>query len=45
MYLIYKVYTPNKLTREQKNLINSLDKTNLETKETLDFEDFIEANE
>ena len=45
MYLIYKVYTPNKLTREQKNIINKLDNTNLETKETLAFEDFIEANE
>ena len=45
MYLIYKVYTPNKLTREQKNLINNLDKTNLDTKEILEFEDFIDSNE
>ena len=34
-----------KLTREQKNLINNLDKTNLDTKEILEFEDFIDSNE
>ena len=45
MYIIYKVYTPNKLTREQKNLINKLNETNLDTKEILAFEDFIESNE
>ncbi len=45
MYVVYKVYTPKKLSREQKNLISKLDKTDLNTREINDFNDFVEANE
>lgn len=44
MYVIYKVYTPKKLTREQKDLISKLNKTDLNTREIEDFNDFVEAN-
>lgn len=44
MYVIFKVYTPKKLSREQKNLIEKLEKTNLETEEINDFEKFISKN-
>ena len=45
MYVVYKVYTPKKLTREQKSLISKLDKTDLSTNEINNFNDFVEANE
>ena len=39
MYIIFKVYTPKKLSREQKSLISKLADTNLETEETRQFLD------
>jgi molecular chaperone DnaJ len=45
MYVIYKVYTPKKLSREKKDLISKLDRTDLNTKEIEDFNDFVEAND
>ena len=45
MYVIFKVYTPNKLSREQKALIDKLSKTNLETSEIKDFNKFVDNNE
>ncbi len=45
MFVIYKVYTPKRLSREQKDLISKLNKTDLNTKETEDFNDFVEAND
>ncbi len=44
MYVIFKVYTPKKLSREQKQLIEQLSKTDLETKEIEEFEDFTKNN-
>ena len=44
MYVIFKVYTPKKLSREQKQLIEKLSKTDLETKEIEEFEDFTKNN-
>ncbi len=44
MYVIFKVYTPKKLTREQKSLIEKLAKTSLDTKEIDEFNDFVEDN-
>ena len=40
MYVIFKVYTPKKLSREQKQLIEKLSNTDLETKETEEFYKF-----
>lgn len=45
MYVIFKVYTPKKLSREQKNLIEKLEKTNLETEEIKDFNKFVSEND
>lgn len=45
MYVIFKVYTPKRLTREQKSLIEKLAKTPLNTEEIEDFNDFVEENE
>lgn len=45
MYLVYKVYTPKKLSREQKNLIDQLSNTVLETDEIRKFEKFAEKND
>lgn len=45
MYVIFKVYTPKKLSREQKNLIEKLEKTNLETEEIKDFNKFVSKND
>lgn len=45
MYLLFKVYTPKRLSREQKSLIEKLSKTSLETSETEDFLDFVDNNE
>jgi len=44
MYVIFKVYTPKKLSREQKQLIEKLSKTDLETKEIEEFEEFTKNN-
>ncbi len=44
MYVIFKVYTPKRLTREQKSLIEELSKTSLDTIETEEFNDFVEDN-
>ena len=45
MYVIFKVYTPKKLSREQKNLIEKLEKTNLETDEIKEFNKFVSKND
>ena len=45
MYLIFKVYTPKKLTREQKELIEELSETSLETEEIKDFNKFTREND
>ncbi|MBQ9019134.1 MAG: molecular chaperone DnaJ [Bacilli bacterium] len=45
MYLIFKVYTPNRLTREQKELIEKLSRTELDTDEIKKFNKFIKENE
>ena len=45
MYVIFKVYTPKKLSREQKSLIEKLNKTDLDTEEIIDFEKFVEKND
>ena len=44
MYLIFKVYTPNRLTREQKDLIERLSNTELETEEIKRFDKFTKEN-
>ena len=45
MYLIFKVYTPKRLSREQKSLIEKLSKTDLDTEEIKDFNKFTKNNE
>ena len=45
MYLVFKVYTPNKLTREQKDLIERLSNTELETDEIKNFNKFTKEND
>ncbi len=45
MYVVYKVYTPNKLSREQKNIIEKLADTNLETDEIKEFNRFVKQND
>ncbi|MBE6157199.1 MAG: molecular chaperone DnaJ [Firmicutes bacterium] len=45
MYVIFKVYTPKKLSREQKSLIEKLSKTNLDTQEITKFEKFVKEND
>lgn len=44
MYVIFKVYTPKKLTREQKSLIEKLKDTDMTTRETNDFDKFVAKN-
>lgn len=44
MYVVFKVYTPKKLSREQKQLIDKLSKTDLETREIEDFIRFTKNN-
>ena len=44
MYVIFKVFTPKRLSREQKILIEQLSKTPLDTKEIEEFEEFVEDN-
>lgn len=41
MYVVYKVITPKKLTKEQKQIIDELDNTNLETSEIKEFNKFV----
>ena len=45
MYIVFKVYTPKKLSREQKVLIDKLSNTSLETDEIKKFNRFTEENE
>ena len=45
MYLIFKVYTPKKLSREQKVLIEKLDNTDLDTDEIKKFNKFTKDND
>lgn len=45
MYVVFKVYTPKKLTREQKDLINRLSDTELSTREIANFNKFVSNNE
>ena len=45
MYVIFKVDTPNKLTREQKSLIEKLKDTDMTTRETNDFDKFVAKND
>lgn len=44
MYVIFRVYTPKKLTREQKALIEKLKDTDMTTREINDFDKFVEKN-
>ncbi len=44
MYVIYKVYTPNRLSREQKRIVEELDNTDLETDEIKKFNRFTKGN-
>lgn len=45
MYVIFKVYTPKKLSREQKQLIEKLANTELETDEIKKFNKFTKEND
>jgi molecular chaperone DnaJ len=44
MYLIFKVITPKKLTRDQKKLFDELSKTSFDDKEIKEFNKFTEKN-
>ena len=44
MYVVFRAYTPTKLTRNQKELIEELSETDLSTKELKDFEKFTKEN-
>lgn len=44
MFVMFKVYTPKKLSKEQKALIDKLSKTNLETSEINKFNKFTKDN-
>lgn len=45
MYVIFKVYTPKRLSREQKNLIDKLANTDLDTPELEKFNKFVKRND
>ena len=45
MYVIFKIYTPKRLTREQKQLFDKLYDTDLDTSEIKDFNKFTKKNE
>ena len=45
MYLVFKVYTPKKLNREQKKLIEKLGETALDTVEIANIEKFVKNND
>lgn len=44
MYVVFRVHTPKKLSREQKSLIDKLAKTDLATSEIKEFEKFTKRN-
>ena len=44
MYLVFKIYTPKKLNREQKKLIEKLGETDLDTVEINNFDRFVNNN-
>ena len=44
MYLVFKIYTPKKLNREQKKLIEKLGETDLDTIEINNFDRFVNNN-
>ncbi len=44
MYVVFKVYTPKKLSREQKSLIEKLSNTELTTKEIKTFDKYVKEN-
>lgn len=44
MYVVFRVHTPKKLSREQKSLIEKLAKTDLATSEIKEFEKFTKRN-
>lgn len=45
MYVVFKIYTPKHLTREQKKLIEQLDDTDLDTDEIKKFNKFTKEND
>ena len=45
MYVVFKVYTPKRLSREQKQLIQKLSETNMETDEIKRFDKFTRDND
>ena len=45
MYLVFKVYTPKKLSRDQKAILDELSDTNLETEEIKQFNKFTKKND
>lgn len=45
MYLVFKVYTPKKLSREQKKLLEKLAETDLDTSEISTFNKFVSNND
>ena len=45
MYIVYKTILPKKLTKEQKEWIENLARTDLRTKEIENFEKFVQKNE
>ena len=45
MYVVFKVYTPKRLSREQKALIDKLSNTALDTEEIRNFKKFTEEND
>ncbi len=45
MYVVFKVYTPKKLSREQKMLIDKLSKTEMDTPEIREFNQFVRDND
>ena len=44
MYIVFKVYTPKRLSREQKQLIDKLSQTDLDTDEIKKFNKFTREN-
>lgn len=45
MYVIFKIYTPKRLSRDQKKLIEKLDETDLDTEEIKRFKKFTKEND
>jgi DnaJ-class molecular chaperone len=43
MYIVFKVVTPTKLTRDQKKLLEELNETNLNTSEIDKFNRFVNS--